>query len=163
MSKIQDEGLIPLDTGFSVVSDSVDGLDWEPVEAAAGVTFTADQRKRLVDALDSYFTAATFERMRPVAKDVNRRLGAIARHANGLADALRTRDEVGEVAVGAVWPWGSVPEPTVIQTMLRQLALRARYHHAHGKGGRPRKDALREIVQIASTIWREAGGVGRGV
>ena len=163
MSKIKDEGRIPLVSGVSVVSYSVDRLDWVPVEEAADVTFTADQRKRLVDALDSYFTAETFERMRPVAKDVNRRLGAIARHAKGLADALNTRDEVGEVAVGAVWAWRSVPVPTEIKAMLRRLALTARWHRAEkGKSGRTRKDARRELVEIAATIWHKAGAVGRG-
>ncbi len=164
MPKIKDEHLIPLDTGFSVVSYSVDGLDWVPVEKAAGVTFTADQRKRLVEALDSYFTEAEFERVRPKPKDINRRLDAIASHANRLADSLGARDEAGEVAVGAFWPWGAVPEPTVIQAMLRRLALAARWHRAEeGKPGRTRKDARRELVRNAATIWHDAGGKGRGV
>lgn len=163
MPKIEDEGLIPLNSGFSVVTWSVDGLDWVPVEAKAGVTFTADQRKRLVDALDSYFTAAEFELKGPKSGDVNQRLDAIADNARGLADALCVRDEAGEVAVGAVWPWGSAPEPTVFQAMLRRLALVARWHRAGGKDGRRRKDARRELVRIAATIWHKAGGKGRGV
>ena len=72
-------GLIPLYTGFSVVTYSVDELNWVPVEAAAGLKFTADQKKRLIDALNSYFAVATFKPnkpKRPTPKDIDRRLDA---------------------------------------------------------------------------------------
>lgn len=156
------ERTVRLDSGFSTVTWTVEGLDWPPIESAAGVTFTPDRRKRLVEALDTYFTAKSFETMRPAAKDVDRRLDAIAHHAKGLADALGTQTTAREVAVGAVWPWSAAPEPTAVQAFLRRLAVSAKYHTADGKPGRPCKHAVRELVITARSIWHDAGGKGSG-
>mgnify|MGYP005865550489 CR=1 FL=1 len=154
---------VRLDAGFSVNALTVDQLDWEPIEVAARVSFNPEQRRRLIAALDAYFTASAFEDTgRPGTKDVNRRLDTIATHANGLADALATRDAPGQVAVGAVWPWAEGLDPVAMQTWLRKLALTAREHRAAADFGRPRKDATRELVQAMRAIWHEAGGNGRG-
>lgn len=156
------ERTVRLDTGFSTNSASTEELEWPPIETAAHFTFTPDRRERLIKALNTYFVAASLANARPAAKDVDRHLGAIARHAKGLADALGTQTTAREVAVGAVWPWSTAPEPTAVKAFLRSLATAARYHTADGKTGRPRKDALRELVKTARSIWHGAGGKGRG-
>ena len=157
---------VRLDAGFSTVAFTVtwddERLDWTLIESAADVTFTSDQRKRLVKTLDTYFAVFSQETMRPAAKDVNRRLDAIARHAQGLARALDTRDTAGEVAVGALWPWVAAPDPSATRAWLFRLAVAADHHRAAGKRGAPRKDAVRELVDTARSIWHDAGGEGRG-
>ena len=153
---------VRLDAGFSTVTWAVERLDWPPIESAAGVTFTPDRRKRLVEALDTYFAVASQETMRPKAKDVNRRLDDIERHARGLAAALDTRTTAGEVAVGAVWQWGTGSDPAAVRAWLHRLAVVAGHHLSDGKSGRHFKDAPRGLVKTAQSIWHDAGGKGRG-
>lgn len=156
------ERTVRLDAGFSTVTWTVEKLDWSPIESAAGVTFTPNRRKRLIKALDTYFEVESQETMRPASKGVNRRLDAIARHAQGLAAALDTQATEGEVAVGAVWQWAAAPDPAAVRNWLYRLAVRARHHRADGKRGPTREDAPRELVKTARVIWHDAGGKGRG-
>lgn len=137
----------------------LESLDWSIVENQAEVTFTRDQRNRIVAALQAYFIEAEMEKSTPQTKSVNRRLDAIARNANGLADALAATDRAGEEAIYAALQHQKI-DLAAFNGYLRELATAARGLRAERASGRPEKLAIRGFVDRLHEIWREAGGTG---
>lgn len=139
-------------------------FDWSEIENAVGITFDCAQRDRLTEFVTEYLRNLAFEIRAPSSTKIQARLKAISRDASKLADALGPTDAAGEMALNAIWPWGSAPDPAVVKTLLREISTVARKNHstATSNRGRPPHLALRRFVLDVRAVWHEAGGTGNG-
>ena len=141
-----------------------DVFDWLPIDEAAGVSFSEVHREKLAESISRYLLNLAFEKNEPAAEDLRKQFQAITRNAEELADTLAAITTSRQAALNAIWPWGHAPDPSVVRSLLRELAFNSELclRNAAGRKGRRPLAALRQLFLDVQSIWHDAGGDGWG-
>jgi hypothetical protein len=148
-------------------------FNWEPLERAAGLTFTEPQRAELIRAMHYYIGRLTSQSVAATTKDVKQRCERIYTRTRALRQALSFSPKLAsnaeyqhnlQFAVCSQFP-ETIDFDAYIHALVRleggaKLALRR--VREQGQTGRQDKEHLDDMVRAWHAVYRDAGGSGLG-
>jgi hypothetical protein len=158
--------------GTYMVPDAPD-FNWESLEHASGLSFTAPQRAALIAAMHRYLRHLTFQRTGVRMKDVKQQCERIHKHADALVQllSLHTKNAPSDEdqinlhqAIFSFFPY-DIDSNTYVRLLIH-LDLGAKKAlirlGEEGQPGRQDKEGLDVAIRAWHAIYLDAGGSGLG-
>lgn len=148
----------------SYVAHEISKLDFVALETAARVKLAEPARACLVSAVNGYYTEAAYLEGAPDTEIVRRRIAALEKHTRTLTDWLSPKNSADRAILDEAFPWRSAHPGALGRILWRILGnLRGARERLRAGPGRPGDDPRRGLLRTLHGIYRESGGVERGV
>lgn len=139
-------------------------LNFAALEDAAGIKFADSARKRLVSAINCYYSDEAYLAGPPAAEAVRQRIEELEKHTRALAEWLAVKDSADHAILDEAFPW-RLAHPETIKPLLWHIVgnLRDARRRMRVKRGRPGDGPRRALLRTLHDIYRESGGLERGI